>query len=403
MGKYVKHLTAVGFLALAMLLLYLSAAAWGSLVLGNVMFHLESPLSISEGMEVMGQAEEDSEHAEEGRQFLPAFCIWGQKEGIAVENKNLSRTSTADAILLCGEPGLVFEGCQLPIRGDGQGCIISEDTAWELFGSSQVVGKEVSCRGTSYVVRQVLPIQGHMIAFQLGQRSVTAGQQQGVPSGSLSGQGNQVYSSSSSGQGNSAQSGGSSGQGDSAQSGGSSGQGSQAWAEEQLDRITLKNEEGISERTLEGTLGMQYGLSVQLLDIELLGGISGACMLLAPVTLCIFFAALIYWQYKKQKTRPGKAWMAGALILLATVAFLFLKGQIRISEDYIPSRWSDFSFWSSLWQEKADAVKFLVGMEKTELDNRWAYGFLKAAGCGLLAEILLLAGLVKSRNFNTNS
>jgi hypothetical protein len=41
-------------------------------------------------------------------------------------------------------------------------------------------------------------------------------------------------------------------------------------------------------------------------------------------------------------------------------------------------------------------------MEKTELDNRWAYGFLKAAGCGLLAEILLLAGLVKSRNFNTN-
>ena len=94
--------------------------------------------------------------------------------------------------------------------------------------------------------------------------------------------------------------------------------------------------------------------------------------------------------------------MAGALILLAAVTFRFLKGQIRISEDYIPSRWSDFSFWSSLWQEKADAVKFLVGMEKTELDNRWAYGFLKAAGCGLLAEILLLAGLVKSRNFNTN-
>ncbi|MCI9647080.1 MAG: hypothetical protein HFH40_09820 [Lachnospiraceae bacterium] len=385
MGKYAKHLAAVGFLVLAMVLLYLSAAAWGSLALGKVMFHLESPISISEGVEVMDRAEEDSEDAEEGRQLLPAFCIWGQKEGIAVENKNLSRTSTADAILLCGEPGLVFEGCQLPIWGDGQGCIISEDTAWELFGSSQVVGKEVSCRGTSYVVRQVLPIQGNMIAFQLGQRSAAAGERQGDPSGSPS-----------------RQSGSSFGQGNQVYSGGSSGQGSQVWAEEQLDRITLKSEEGISKRTLEGTLGMQYGLSVQLLDIELLGGISGACMLFAPVTICVFFAALICRQYKKQKTRPGKAWMAGALILLAAVTFLFLKGQIRISEDYIPSRWSDFSFWSSLWQEKADAVKFLVGMEKTELDNRWAYGFLKAAGCGLLAEILLLAGLVKSRNFNTN-
>ena len=178
MGKYAKHLAAVGFLVLAMVLLYLSAAAWGSLALGKVMFHLESPISISEGVEVMDRAEEDSEDAEEGRQLLPAFCIWGQKEGIAVENKNLSRTSTADAILLCGEPGLVFEGCQLPIWGDGQGCIISEDTAWELFGSSQVVGKEVSCRGTSYVVRQVLPIQGNMIAFQLGQRSAAAGEEQ---------------------------------------------------------------------------------------------------------------------------------------------------------------------------------------------------------------------------------
>ena len=60
MGKYAKHLAAVGLLVLAMVLLYLSAAAWGSLALGKVMFHLESPISISEGVEVMDRAEEDS-------------------------------------------------------------------------------------------------------------------------------------------------------------------------------------------------------------------------------------------------------------------------------------------------------------------------------------------------------
>ena len=120
MGKYAKHLAAVGFLVLAMVLLYLSAAAWGSLALGKVMFHLESPISISEGVEVMDRAEEDSEDAEEGRQLLPAFCIWGQKEGIAVENKNLSRTSTADAILLCGEPGLVLRAASFPYGGTGK-------------------------------------------------------------------------------------------------------------------------------------------------------------------------------------------------------------------------------------------------------------------------------------------
>lgn len=89
----------------------------------------------------------------------------------------------------------------------------------------------------------------------------------------------------------------------------------------------------------------------------------------------------------------GKAAMLGACMLLAVISFLFLKSQVRIPEDYIPSRWSDFAFWSGLWREKLEALKFLVGMEKAGLDYGWAYGFLKAAGCGFLAEFLLAAGI----------
>lgn len=387
MGKYVRHLAAAGILAFAMALLYLSAAAWGRLALGKVMFRLESPVSVPEGMEVLKQAEEQKKEAEEGDPVLPDLCIWGQKEGVTVENKNLSRAAVADAIFLCGEAGLVLEGCRVPMREDGQGCVISEDAAWELFGSSQVVEKEVSCGETSYVIRQVLPIQGKIIAFQVG----TAGQadgaagQAGVTASQAGGAAGRAGVTAGQAGVTAGQAGSIAGQAD--------GAAGQAWAEEQLDRITLKSGEGLSKSSLAGLLSMQYGLSAQLLDIELLGGISGLCMLLAPITVCVCVGMLIYRQYQKQEAWPGKAWMAGCLVLLAGISFLFIKSQVRIPEDYIPSRWSDFSFWSGLWQQKAQAVKFLVGMEKTELDDRWIYDFSKAAGYGLLAEILLVAGL----------
>ncbi len=364
MRKYASYLVPAGISALAMALLYLSAVAWGSLALGKVMFYLESPISVTEGMEMMKDMQKEAEKAEEeegGAQkelgsdgALPALCIWGQEEGVTLENKNLSRAAVANAILLCGNPGLVLDGCQLPAQGDVEGCVLSEEAAWALFGSSQVVGKEVSYGEASYKIRQVVPIQGNVVAFQ-------AGKQQGASAG---GQGN----------GGLAQ----------AQADGGT---------EVLDRVTAKKQEGLTSRSLAEKLSIQYGLSARLLDLELLRGISGGCMLLVPITICVCFCAFLLHLYRRQEGMLGKAAMVGACMLLAVISFLFLKSQVRIPEDYIPSRWSDFAFWSGLWREKLEALKFLVGMEKAGLDDGWAYGFLKAAGCGFLAEFLLAAGI----------
>ncbi len=353
MRKYMRYLAPVGILALAMGLLYLSAVAWGSLALEKVMFYLESPISITEGMEVMEYLQEQAEKGGE-EEAPPVLCIWGQKEGVTLENKDLSRAAEANAILLCGSPGLVLEGCQVPVQGDEEGCVLSEEAAWALFGSSQVAGKEVSYREASYTIRQVLPIRGNIIAFQAGKRQGSRTGSQAQPDGE---------------------------------------------AEETLNRVTAKKQEGISSRSLSAKLAMQCGLSVRMLDLELLRGIGGGFMLLAPVTACGVFFVILLRQCKGQKSLAGKAAMAGASLLLAGIFFLFLKGQVRIPEDYIPSRWSDFSFWTGLWQEKLEAVKFLVGMEKAELDYEWVDGFRKAAGCGLFAEFLSVVGMVAMNAF----
>lgn len=356
MGKYIRYLLAAGFLALAMALLYMSAVAWGSLALGKVMFRLESPVSVSEGLEVMRQNKEDLEEGlEEENGPAPVLCIWGQKTGVMLQNKNLSKTVQANAILLCGEPELVFDGCQVPVQGDYGGCIISEETAWELFGSRQVEGKEVSYGEKAYVIRQVLPIQGNMIAFQAA-KSVEN------PGGGQQGESQAQPAPDSP-------------------------------TEEKLDRVMAKKQEGVLGRELILGLSMRYNLSVQMLDIELLRGISGACMLLAPFTVCAFVFLFFCRQCKKQKTMPGKSAMAGVALLLAVASVFLLKGQMQIPDDYIPSRWSDFSFWTGLWREKAEAVKFLVGMDKAELDYGWIGQFFKAAGFGLLSEAFLALGI----------
>ncbi len=357
MRKYARYLLTAGFLALAMMLLYLSAIAWGSLALGKVMFRLESPVSISEGLEVMRQREEALENEGEQEEGLPpALCLWGQKTEVMLENKNLSKAAQATAILLCGEPGLVFDGCQVPVQGDRDGCVISEGTAWELFGSIQVEGMEVSYGEAAYVIRQVLPIQGNIIAFQAA-KPVENGEGGQQKNGQAQAAGQQPM-------------------------------------EETLDRVMVKKQGGVSSRDLILELGMRYNLSVQMLDIELLRGVSGCCMLLAPFTVCAFVCQSFYRQCKKQKTMPGKIVMAGVSLLLMALSVFLLKNQIQVPEDYIPSRWSEFSFWTGLWEEKAGAVKFLVGMDKAELDYGWVNPFFKAAGCGLLAEMFLAAGIV---------
>lgn len=362
--------------ALAMILFYLSASAWGGLVWAKdkVQFYLEQPVSIREAQEVIKQDQKTEEKA------LPEFCLWGQKKDVMLTNENLSRSTQANAVLLCGNPEVLFADCRVPVREDSQGCLVDEQTAWELFGSSQAVGKELSYEGQPYTIRKVISGKEKIIAFQVSDDSV-------------SGEGDQENEK----QGNA----------------------------DALSRITVQKPEGTSIQELASLWEYQYGISVRILDMELLRGMSGVCVLLFPVTVCIFFWRYLYgiadqiplilkkenpWRQIQQETRPGKRLqhkfvlpdgrlpkvLKGAASLLMVMVVLWLLGRwVRIPADYIPTRWSDFSFWTGLWKEKADGMKFLLEIPKADLDYEWVTGFFKSVGCGLWAEgLLVLSGII---------
>ena len=355
--KQPKTLLAAAALAMfGIFFAYLSAAAWGSMgwAKDKVMFYLQSPISVESALEL---SEKNQKVAEQYRQGLGnemplPFCIWGQKDHVLVSNENLSRQMRASAILLCGSPGLLFEDCRVPVAEDLEGCLLDETAAWELFGDIDAIGKEVACENRTFLVREVIPGNEGIISFQAG--SALLGKK-GDQEGEAAGQEGQSM-------------------------------------DKVMQRVTVQKPEGCSLHELESIWFSQFGYSADLLDTEWMRGIGGFCVLLFPISLCIFFWIYLYHQYKRQGNPLGKGAAAGLSLALAAALLLFLKGFIHIPDSYIPTRWSDFSFWAGLWKEKAEAAALLLRVPKSGLDGGWIGLFSKTAVYGILAEIFLVTG-----------
>ena len=392
MKQYGKYLAAAGIAAFGIIFSCLSASAWGRMAQAKdrVMLYLKNPISLEEASAVVKQNQEAAEEYQQGQEVAeeyqqgrqgaeeyeqgqqgkePAFqfCIWGQKEDVLLSNENLSRSVKADAIVLCGNPELLFEDCRMPVREDDRGCLLDEKAAWELFGDVQAAGKEISCEGKNYTIRNVVPGTEGLIAFQAGK-------------------------------------------GQAEKSGGLEGEKSSDSIDGVMQRITIQKPEGYSVDDLESAWSNRYGIFADVLDTELLRGIGGCCVLLFPISLCLLFGIYLYRQRtlwdvpswasgrligdNRQKSFLQKSFLQKAaavelLLVLAAMLLLFLKGFVKIPEGYIPTRWSEFSFWARLWETKTEGVRLLLRMPKSVLDAGWMGDFFRAAAYGLLAEALL--------------
>lgn len=341
MKAYVKYVITAAVAGLGIFLFYLSAVSWGQLLSAKdkVMLFLDQPLSVQDAEETVRKSEEEKQMESEGdgTETMPEFCIWGQKDAVTLTNKNLCRDAQVNAILLCGNPELLFEDCRLPAKKDSQGCLIDEAAAWELFGSTQVVGKEISYNEKSYVIRSVIEGEDMIFAFQVS-HAVDSAKEQPEESDSL-------------------------------------------------NRITMQKPADKSVVDLYAIWSNRYGMEVTVLDVELLRGIGGFCVLLLPITSCICFLCYLFYECRRQQKLVLKAIPAALILVVVFSFFVLLKSQVRIPDDYIPTRWSDFSFWTLLWEQKWESVRLLVQTPKSDLDSGWIEAFVRTLGCGILAEM----------------
>lgn len=79
-------------------------------------------------------------HMQEG---CPVFTAWTEKEGQTVTDPKLGKSIQTNIVYLSGSSELVLPAEPVLLAQDENGCLIATRTAWELFGSAEVVGQQI--------------------------------------------------------------------------------------------------------------------------------------------------------------------------------------------------------------------------------------------------------------------
>lgn len=133
----------------------------------NVTLYLETPLSEDGAQALLSQENAVGESK-------TAFAVWGELEGQTVTDPDLGRSITADVLACCGTPELIFAQAGLA-EDDEEGCLIGEEIAWELFGSTRVAGEEICIGDSVRTIRAIMrePKRGVVVAGSI--RDITGG------------------------------------------------------------------------------------------------------------------------------------------------------------------------------------------------------------------------------------
>lgn len=120
-----------------------------------------------------GQTEEDYERVmktwEKDRQekdFPLACAFWKKEEGQTAENLSLNRTCDVTVWKVRGSLEVLVQSSAVLNEDDWQGCYLAEDTAWELFGSTEAAGNEIVCGQRRLTVRGVLKDETSLLVMR---------------------------------------------------------------------------------------------------------------------------------------------------------------------------------------------------------------------------------------------
>ena len=84
------------------------------------------------------------------------FTLFSEAADESLNNKEFNRSTAVTMLFIYGNSGLLFHGENPLTQEDTDGCLISEGTAWDLFGNTNVVGKEISYGEKKYYIRGVI-------------------------------------------------------------------------------------------------------------------------------------------------------------------------------------------------------------------------------------------------------
>lgn len=283
------------------------------------------------GREAAGLQKQNSE-----REQPYAFTLWGEQKNQKLSGLYGRVTQDASVLFICGSSALLFPQDPVLMEEDQEHCLLSEDLAYELFGSTQVVGQSIRYQEREYRISGLLGQAEDTVVIQ--------GEQQ---------------------------------------------------EDSVFFAVALKVPKG-QTRTLAAEEFQQFaGVMDRELDLDAVASFGRLLVGILPVVL---LAVLWYeWGYgvKKLWHTPVKClvWSGGAMILLL-VGFLLINLKTGLTFPFIPSQWSDFSYWSEAFETCEKWMEDLIAMEKRAPERMIIEQVLEIGRYGFFS-ILILPWIIK--------
>lgn len=285
----------------------------------------EAPVSVPVAKE-MTAAEARTEHP-------LVFTLWRQVDGQTVENRELGREETVSALTLWGESSLLLPDARPSLApGTGNGCLLDRAAALALFGDERAAGQKVRWNGRDYTVRGVFDAPEATLIVEAEPASDAS-----------------------------------------------------------FDRVTLDLASEANPRDRAEEFAMRHGLSAEYaVQYGWLAALGRFFALLPALMIAFSLAARLGGCARARRDWPVQRLLLRLAAAAAALAVLWLAGvRPAVPLDLVPTRWSDFSFWETLFSERRAEWADYLWMRKERPDVLLLTGLLKATACGLGALFLL--------------
>lgn len=264
------------------------------------------------------------------RTYIKNITLSRNQQNAEIRSEKNGTETHAQLIEAAGDMNLVIPGklCEgsLAVSEDTMGCVVSKGLAQKLNMSG--TGGILVCENRRYAIRGILDIEEEMCIVQ--------------------GAEDRAYT-----------------------------------------RVQIKYEKMPASSAVQMLAGLLPGEADIRAEGDLYRGL-GRLFFLMPV--CTLFVLVMKEFRRFYRNESRNIWMREGCSILFPVlvlmgVFLLALLGIRFSDDYIPGAWSDFAFWSKLFQEKmTDLTRLMV----SRLDYRDREMLLETAGCllwGCLASV----------------
>lgn len=269
-----------------------------------------------------------------------SFTSWKQIDNVTVENTYLNKNSTVDVIKVCGDSSLVINGPIL-FLDNKEGCLLDKETAYDLFGSTEVIGQVINYEDRELTVVGIHEGVDNTIVMQTDSNS-----------------------------------------------------------KESMDAISVEVLDTAS-RSIK-SFSDRYSINGNGIDNRIYYNIANVFILMLPFIIFIMLLVIFIKEIISVKRKPVLFSIYIIITIIFFAIFIKILGiEMKIPYDIIPNKWSDFDYWGELFTKYKEKIETLMYMKKYNIDIPIIQNTIKSIVFSVLSIILFFK--FKSRvNVNLN-